>query len=95
MLVTKTFMSRADYIKWSRLVSLGPMRCTDEDWQWVREHCMDVRDLVFDKSVLTIERDLLMLIFKGHVEASPTDELLTEQEMAVLLGAVKKEMVTA
>jgi len=56
-------MTQNDVVRWARIVSLGPARTTDEDWQWAQENAIAYNNRRGLIPALDAERKLLVAKF--------------------------------
>jgi hypothetical protein len=85
-------MTQTEVIRWARIVSLGPMRCPDEDWLWVQQHAIEFNTRTGLKKELDLERKLLVSKFcEDNWRDADPDEPLSELAIQLMLNAEKSQ----
>jgi hypothetical protein len=83
-------MTNGDVIRWARIVSLGPLRVDDDDWEWARGHALEFNQRKGLKKELDLERKLLVSKFCED-DCTDVNAPLSELHICLLLNAEKKQ----
>jgi hypothetical protein len=83
-------MTKDEVVRWSRIVSLGPGRTTDEDWTWAQTHALEFNQRKGLKKELDLERKLLVRKFCED-DCTNVNAPLSELHVSLLLNAERTQ----